>query len=146
VNSELLLRQGDVLFPNRGTRTTAVVYPFTESNTIVGAQFFIVRPNSARLLPEHLAWFLRSEEAGRYFETRRKGSYVQIIQRGDLAELEIPLPPLATQRKIVEAADLMRAEQELTDRVDKLRRQLFGAKLLQATRNSNKRNNKDSNS
>jgi restriction endonuclease S subunit len=146
VNSELLLRQGDVLFPNRGTRTTAVVYRVNEPQTIVGAQFFIVRTDSTRLLPEYLAWFLRSEEAARYFETRRKGSYVQIIQRGDLAELEVPMPPLVTQRKIVEAANLMIAERQLTDRLDELKRQLFGARLLRATKHSCEQNSEDSHS
>lgn len=138
VNSELLLRPGDVLFPNRGTRTTAIAYQADENRTLVGAQFFIVRPDMTRLLPEYLAWFLRSEGAARYFETRRKGSYVQIIQRRDLAEMEIPLPPPATQHKIVEAGNLMTAERQLTDRIHKLKHQLLAAKLLRATRNSDK--------
>src|SRR5207253_11500315 len=75
VNAELLLRPGDVLFPNRGTRTTAIAYRVDEHPTLVGAQFFIVRPDTTHLVPEYLAWFLRSEQAARYFETRRKGSY-----------------------------------------------------------------------
>jgi restriction endonuclease S subunit len=136
VNSELLLRHGDVLFPNRGTRTTAVVFQGDEPRTIVGAQFFIIRTDCTRLLPEYLAWFLRSEEAARYFETRRKGSYVQIIQRGDLAELQVPLPSLATQRKIVEVSQLIVTERELAGRINELRSHLVEAKLLQATKHS----------
>ena len=46
------------------------------------------------------ARFLRSSQAGAHFESRRKGTYVQIIQRSDLAELEIPLPTLAKQLQV----------------------------------------------
>src|SRR6266513_6010006 len=50
VNPELLLRSGDVLFPNRGTRTTAIVYQGDGANALVGAQFFIVRPSLSHLV------------------------------------------------------------------------------------------------
>src|SRR6266404_8194407 len=44
VNEELFLRPGDVLFPNRGTRTTALAYRVEQPSVIVGAQFFRLRP------------------------------------------------------------------------------------------------------
>ncbi|MEI6351312.1 MAG: restriction endonuclease subunit S [Verrucomicrobiota bacterium] len=136
VSAELCLRPGDVLFPNRGTRTTAIAYRFDEPRTIVGSQFFIVRADTTLLLPEFLAWFLRTDESCRHFESRRKGSHVQTVQRQDLAELEIPLPPVETQRKIVQAADLAAVERQLTERLLDLRRQLIGGKLLKAATNS----------
>ena len=81
VKEDLWLRPGDVLFPNRGTRTTALAFPLDQPRTIVGPQFFIVRPDNERVSAEYLAWFLRSAEAAAHFEARRKGTYVQIIQR-----------------------------------------------------------------
>src|SRR5437588_4733833 len=119
VNSELLLRSGDVLFPNRGTRTTAIAYRSDDAPTIVGAQFFIVRPDTMRLLPEYLAWYLRSEDVARHFETRRKGSYIKIIQRSDLAELKIPVPGLEVQNRIVEINNLSLQEGELLARIQR---------------------------
>ena len=92
MKDDLFLCPGDVLFPNRGTRTTALAYRLDLPRTLAGAQFFVLRPDAGRVLPEYLAWFLRSEEAARYFEERRKGTYVKIIQRSDLAEMEMPVP------------------------------------------------------
>ena len=43
IRQELFLRPGDILFPNRGTRTTACVFDLRETNVIVGAQFFDLR-------------------------------------------------------------------------------------------------------
>ena len=121
INEELHLRAGDVLFPNRGTRTTAITFRFDLPRTLVGPQFFILRPMAGRVVPEYLAWYLRGEESARHFEARRKGTYVQIIQRSDLAELEIPVPPLDVQQQIVNVADLALQERCLTERLAVLR-------------------------
>ena len=130
VHEELWLRPGDVLFPNRGTRTTAFAFNLDEPRTIVGPQFFIIRPNRKIVLPEYLAWFLRSSQAGAHFESRRKGTYVQIIQRSDLAELEIPLPTLAKQLQVAQIAELARQERELAERLLQLKSRYTNEQLL----------------
>jgi restriction endonuclease S subunit len=144
VKEELWLRAGDVLFPNRGTRTTALAFPLDQPKVIVGPQFFIVRPDDERVSAEYLAWFLRSAEAAAHFEARRKGTYVQIIQRGDLAELEIPLPPLPAQRKLVGVAKLALAERDLSERLLVLRWRYSNEQLLRAAKRSRKIPNNES--
>jgi len=136
VNEELWLRPGDVLFPNRGTRTTAFAFHLDEPRTIVGPQFFIIRPNRKMVSPEYLAWFLRSGQAAAHFESRRKGTYVQIIQRSDLAELEIPLPPLAKQLQVVQIAELALQERELAERLLRLKWRYVTEHLLRIAGNS----------
>lgn len=130
VKEELWLRSGDVLFPNRGTRTTALAFPLDQPRTIVGQQFFIVRPDSERVLAEYVAWFLRSPEAAAHFDSRRKGTHVQIIQRKDLAELEIPVPPIAVQQILVDTAALALKERELAERLLDLRWRYANEQLL----------------
>ena len=132
VSEELILRSGDVLFPNRGTRTTALAYRLDQARTIAGAQFFILRPETTRVLPEYLAWFLRTEEAANYFGGKRKGTYVQIIERKDLADLEMPLPPLAVQKTVVAAAELAVKERKLSERLACMRWRLTNGQLLRA--------------
>ena len=43
INPRACLCTGDVLFSNRGARTTAFVFHALETRTIVGPQFFIIR-------------------------------------------------------------------------------------------------------
>ncbi len=121
VPKDLWLCPGDVLFPNRGTRTTALALSINEPRVIVGPQFFIVRPHRNRALPEYLAWFLRSTQSAAHFETRRKGTYVQIIQRSDLLELKVPLPPLEKQQHILSIAELALRERQLSEELQQLR-------------------------
>jgi len=130
VSENLWLCEGDVLFPNRGTRTTGVAFPLNQPRIIVGPQFFIVRPDRERVLPEYVAWFLRTPQAAAHFESRRKGTLVQSVQRGDLADLEIPIPPLGKQRQIVETATLALKERELSEQILNLRWQYANEMLV----------------
>ena len=136
IREELFLRSGDVLFPNRGTRTTAIAFRLEVSRALAGAQFFVLRPDAAKVVPEYLAWYLRSEESARHFEERRKGTYVQIVQRSDLAEMELPLPPLDVQQRIVKVAALAVEERVLSERVAALRAKYCNGQLLAAARHA----------
>lgn len=136
INPALILRPGDVLFPNRGTRTTALAFPGSEAPTLVGSQFFILRPDPNCILPDFLSWFLRSETAHQFFDERRRGSYVQIIQRPDLAEINVPVPSMERQAKIVETAVLAQQERELSEKLTELRWHLSNQCLLEATKQS----------
>lgn len=134
VNEDLWIQEGDVLFPNRGTRTTALTFPHAEPRTIVGPQFFILRPDRGRVAPEYLAWYLRSPEAAAHFEARRKGTYVQIVQRKDLAELLVPLPPYETQKQLVRISELALSERELSQRLAELKWRTANEQLIQLAR------------
>lgn len=131
IREEQFLKSGDVLFPNRGTRTTAIAYRLGDVRALAGAQFFVLRPDATQVLPEYLAWFLRTEQAARHFEERRKGTYVQIVQRRDIAELAIPLPPLEKQRKIVEVAALAVEERILMERLAAMKAELINGQLVE---------------
>ena len=134
INPSLYLRSGDILFPNRGTRTTAAVLTHTAENILAGAQFFVLRPNSAKILPDYLAWTLRTNEAARYFAIRRKGTLVQTLQRFHLEDFPVPLPSLAVQKKILELADLEREARLLETRLATLRTTHLEESLLNAAR------------
>lgn len=107
------LRPGDILFPNRGTRTTAYVFDLSLPRVLAGAQFFLLRLDSGQVNPDYLAWFLRTEPAAAHFALRRKGTNVQTLQRADLLELEVPLPCLDRQGKIAETVALGLKERQL---------------------------------
>ena len=55
VNSNHLLREGDVLFASRGARRQAIVVDELTQPTIFGSQFFVCKPKDG-LEPTFLAW------------------------------------------------------------------------------------------
>lgn len=136
LDDSLFLRPGDVLFPNRGLRTTAAVFDDGDPRIIVGAQFYVLRPDTRRILPKFLAWSLRTSEAVRHFATRRKGTLVQTLQRIDLEDLPLALPPLAIQVKIVTLYQLSLEAAALERRLAELRAIHLEQSLLKLARTS----------
>lgn len=132
VNSSLYLRTGDVLFPNRGVRTTAAVFTGNEENVLAGAQFFVLRPDPNKIIPEYLAWTLRTSEAARHFSSRRKGTLVQTLQRFHLEDFPVPLPSRPVQEKILELDHLARDARLLEIRLAALRATHLEQSLLKA--------------
>jgi restriction endonuclease S subunit len=132
VNPTYFLQPGDVLFPNRGTRTTAAVFPGGVGDVIAGAQFFVIRPDSLQITPEYLAWALRTADAARYFSNLRKGTLVQTLERRNLEEFPVPLSSLAIQRTILKIADLEREARALESRLADLRATHLETSLLSA--------------
>ncbi len=121
INNDLLLKTGDVLFANRGTRNTTHAFSLQHTNVIAGAQFFVLQPDPLQVMPEYLAWFLRTEDSAAYFASRRKGTLVQVLQRRDLAELPIPVPSVKLQFRIVQLAELARSERQVSERLTELK-------------------------
>jgi restriction endonuclease S subunit len=132
IRSEFYLRSGDILFPNRGTRTTACVFDLPLTNVIVGAQFFILRVNPLTVLPAYVAWFLRSPSAAAHFNELRKGTLVQTLQRKDIEDLSILLPSLSRQAAIVALDGLALQERQLSSEVSRLRSTYFQHRLYLA--------------
>ena len=132
LNYKLILQSGDVLFPNRGVRTTAAVFNVSGEKAIVGAQFFVIRPESRHVIPEYLAWTLRTTEAARYFSGLRKGTLVQTLQRFHLDDFPVPLPTLAVQKTILKIDTLEREARNLEARLAALRATHLEQSLLKA--------------
>lgn len=134
VNPSLYLRPGDILFPNRGTRTTAAALTHTAENILAGAQFFVLTRKSTEVIPEYLAWTLRTTEAARYFASRRKGTLVQTLQRFHLEDFPVPLPPHPVQQKILELDALARQARQMEADLAALRATQLEESLLNAAR------------
>jgi len=114
VDPEAHLRQGDVIFLAKGQRNFAWSFcPMPEGPVIAASYFFVARPHDG-VSGEYLAWFLNQEPAQRYFaRLATTGAHMPIIRREVMEDLEVPLPDLATQRKIIELADLAGKQQRL---------------------------------
>ena len=132
LKTDYFLRLGDVLLPNRGNRCTAYVYDLPLTNVLVGAQFYIVRPDTAKVSADFLAWFLRTEKAASHFALRRKGTLVQTVQRKDVLELELPLPNLTKQHQVTSLDALAIRERQLSTQLAQLKATYLQRSMLRA--------------
>jgi hypothetical protein len=131
------LERGDVLFMARGVRNYSVLLEEIPHSALAAACFFIVRVSTQKVLPEYLFWYLNQAPVEHYLSRHSgRGVHMPVVRRAVLEDLDIPLPPLETQKKIAELDALRRKEQNLLDRLGQKRKDLIAAACLQAARNS----------
>jgi restriction endonuclease S subunit len=111
-DSRYRVTRNDILIANRGTRMTAALVP-EGLDAIASGQLFIVKPQSDRITPEFLHWFLNLATTQDRLRAQSCGSYVKTLPVTALRELPIPVIPLELQTKLCALADLARREREL---------------------------------
>lgn len=115
-HSAHLLQPGDVVLPARGDHRKAVPFTLTEP-TIPSNHLHAVRVTSPDVLPGYLCWALNQPEPQHAMQNEARGTAIPLLTRSSLGAIRIPLPTLATQRRIVELHELRRREQTLTQQL-----------------------------
>ena len=113
LNGRHLVKRNDLIFRSRGQTTTAAIVDTEVGPAIVAAPLLRVRVTSKRVLPEYLCWFVNQASAQAFLHSRATGTAMTVIGKSALGALQVPLPDLATQKRIVALADLSNQEQRL---------------------------------
>ena len=113
INERHLVQCKDLIFRSRGKTTTATIIDRELGRAVVAAPLFIIRATSEKVLPEYLYWFINLSSSQAFLHSRATGTAMIMIGKSALDALEIPLPNLETQARIVALADLLNKEQRL---------------------------------
>ena len=113
LNGRHLVRRNDLIFRSRGQTTTAAIIDTEVGPAIVAAPLLRIRVTSKRALPEYLCWFVNQASAQAFLHSRATGTAMTVIGKSALDALQVPLPDLSTQERIVALADLSNQEQKL---------------------------------
>ncbi|MBW1706279.1 MAG: restriction endonuclease subunit S [Deltaproteobacteria bacterium] len=132
-----ILKKNDILFMARGTRNYSVLLGEIPDSTLAAACFFIVRISDEKVFPGYLCWYLNQPPVERYLVRHSgRGVHMPVVRRSVLEKLDIPLPTMEIQKKIVELEALRREEEDLTNRLAEKRKQQVTALCLKAIRES----------
>lgn len=126
--------QGDVLFLSRGHRlfATAITEPLRDA--VATGYFFILRPSIDNVLPRYLAWYINQPPFQAVLRTFMKGTQQPLVARKDIEDLEVEIPPLATQESIVNLDELRVKESRLVAAIQEKRSQLIQSLSMKAAR------------
>ncbi len=133
------LEKGDLLFIAKGMHNFAAHVDKQLARTVAAANFLVIRVNIENVLPEYLAWCINQGPAQAFLKENAKGSYIPSISKRVLSELQIPLPSLELQQKIIRTQQLMNLENELIAQIQNRRKIMIEALLLK-TANGGKPN------
>ncbi|MEA5465283.1 restriction endonuclease subunit S [Leptothoe sp. PORK10 BA2] len=108
------LKPGDVLvarMPDPLGR--CCIFPGNQMPCVTVVDVCVIRPNLAKIAPRYLMHAINSPMGRRGIERHITGTTRQRISRKNLGKVQIPLPPLAEQKRIagiLDAADALRAK------------------------------------
>lgn len=113
------LQYGDILFAARGYKNYAVLIdnPIYSMRAIAAPQFFVIRLNTAMVLPEYLQWYLNQFIAQRYFSSYAEGSTTPSIRRTVLEAMPIILPTLKKQQTMISLVKTIHKEKDIAMKI-----------------------------
>lgn len=123
-----LVKRTDLIFRSRGKTTTATLVDSEIGPAVVAAPLLRIRITSKHVLPEYLCWFVNQSSAQAFLHSRATGTAMTMVGKAALDSLQVSLPDLEAQKRIVALADLSNQEQrlmrELAETKEKLVREI----------------------
>ena len=135
-----ILKPADLLFMARGSRNFTVLIKDDLLNDVLAAAcFFIIRMSSRKILPEYLCWYLNQEPVARYLHQYTGQSvHMPVVKRAVLEGIDVPVPPLETQKMVAELAMLMKKERMLLEQMAQKRTNLITETCFKAIRKADR--------
>lgn len=126
------VRTGDVVFRSRGERNTAsALDERLQEPALAVLPLMVLRPKRDVVTPEYLAWAINQPPAQRHFDSAARGTNIRMIPRSSLDDLELDVPDIETQGKIVVVDALAERERELTQLAADTRRKMISLLLVE---------------
>ena len=116
-------KKDDILYSEirPANRRFAYVNIGNTDNYIASTKLMVLRPNKNKILPKYLYLILKSDEIIKelqHLAETRSGTFPQITFNSELANIEILLPPLETQEKIVRVLSSLDDKIELNNKIN----------------------------
>lgn len=125
-----LVGGGDVIFRSRGEPNIAVALDDRFVERVVAVlPLFVLRPKPEIILSKYLAWMINQPSSQRHFDRVSRGTTMRMVPRSALEILEVSVPSIETQRRIVAIDALAERERFLTILAANKRRTITGKVL-----------------
>jgi restriction endonuclease S subunit len=96
-----------------------------------------VRISNSEILPKYLCWYLNQSPVEEYLKRfSGQGVHMPVVRRTVLESIDIPLPPIKTQKQVSEMTMLLQREQDLYKKLAEKRKYLMTKICLKAIRKS----------
>lgn len=113
-----LLQQNEIVLAARGEHNRAAIYLGGEP-VVATNQLLILSVTALRVLPEFLSWLLNQEQAQRQIKT--EGTNITAINKAALGSIQLPVPPMEIQQKILALQGLWDEERVVMARLQQNR-------------------------
>lgn len=126
-----LVESGDLVFRSRGQTNTSALVDQDIGTAVIAAPLLRIRSDHAKVVPGYLCWFINLPSTQARLASHAKGTAVRMISKHALDNLDVVIPPLEQQHRIVELATLAADEQRLIKELAIKRKQYMERILMQ---------------
>ena len=117
----LNIEEGDLIVGARGAATDVCVANSAVLGAYISLDLYLVRPNRAMVDPQFLAAFLEQPSTQMIFTASKQGTGLSRLPKEALEQIQVPLPPMPSQRQIAELARSVQEESRLLKRLAELK-------------------------
>ncbi len=125
------LQRGDLIFRARGLSNQAWVFDSDMPAICIAPLLFIHIHDTAQLLPHYVQWFINLGQTQVTLANMARGVAIKMIGVQALSRLELPVPPVASQQRIIELALLQEQSYVLEEKLTQKRKDYTEQALLQ---------------
>lgn len=112
-----LLEENDVILAAKGHRIFSWAYLSKFGKCLPSSLFYIIKTNPNEILGEYLALYLNSAKTQYQLKFLGGGSSILSIRKKELMQLEITVPSLEEQKRLIEFSQLMNQEIAITEEI-----------------------------
>ncbi|WP_265735815.1 restriction endonuclease subunit S [Acinetobacter sp. AM] len=126
----------DLAFRSRGQTNTAAIIDQQLKDAVIAAPLLRIRVESNLILPAYLCWFINQPSSQAALQSKATGTAVRMIGISAIEDLEVVVPSLDVQQKIIKIYQLSIDEQKLMNALAKKKEVLTGAILMHLAMNT----------
>lgn len=126
------VKKDDIIFSGRGTRIFAVPVNIPVVSTVAAPQLFIITPDTEKVNPVFLSWYINRNKAQKYFYKNASPTIIKNINRQVLENLPVILPSIEKQEMIVNYIKAINREKELLLQLYDRRNLLIEKSIMQS--------------
>lgn len=130
------VKLNDLAFRSRGQTNTAALIDQDVSDAVIAAPLLRIRVESDSVMPAYLWWFINQPSSQAALQSKATGTAVRMIGKPALEDLEIVVPDLDVQQKIIKIYQLSINEQKLMNVLAKKKAVLTDAILMSLATNT----------
>lgn len=134
VSASKPLQHGEVLVVNRGRFASTVFNLNDPGPWIVPSSILILSVKDESVLPEYISLYFNSANGQKLFQRHFERTTVPFISTSNLANMDIPIPPMKKQLALVEFESTNKVYAQLSKRKMELHRQILSHELTKTER------------
>jgi len=126
-----LLSEGDLLFAAKGFVNFCVVYREAWGAAVASSSFLVLKiKDKDKIMPEYLNWHINRDDMNLRFKNMTAGNVMPSVTKTMMENMEIPVPSLSMQKKIIALTTLCDREGALLEQIRAKRRELMQKEII----------------